>query len=811
MDNEQASKAGWLYDNPVYSDVEAKLRRFLVELGNDDKILGIQVCAYKDGQVIIDTAAGVLGKHDPRPVQPDSLFPVFSVTKGVTAGMVNHILNHTSGLPNALFDVIEDHSAYCDWDGCLKRIAMATPETEPGREQLYHYLSNGWLCGGIIEHASRKKFQDVLEEAFVRPLNIEGELYIGIPSGVESRLATLTIDTDDLRQLDPEAHPEWTFVPSSLTLTMVSNLIALMNTLEGRCAIGPGAGGNFSARAVARYYAALVDGGVVPPPHPSSSLPPLGSHPHHPTFPPKGTPFTSKDKMETKIFNNSKEKLHDTFLGSGDYKNLVSLDGTFGLALGLGFSRFQTPDGSVIGFGHSGLGGSIAYCDINNRFAISVTLNKLSMGALTGEIIRFVCSELQLPVPLGYTKPSSNKKPVCAYKDGQVIIDTAAGVLGKDDPRPVQPDSLFPVFSVTKGVTAGMVHWLADKGKLKLDENVANIWSEFGTNGKDQIKINHILNHTSGLANALPNITEDRTSYCDWDGCLKHITMATPETEPGCKQLYHYLSYGWLCGGIIEHASGKKFQDILEEVFVRPLNVEGELYIGIPSGVEYRIATPTIDTDDLRQLDPKAHPDWTHIPSSLTLDLISNIITLVNVPEVQCAIQPAGGGYFSARALARYYAALVDGGEVPPPHPSSSLPPLGSHPHHPTSLPKETSITPKDKLETKIFNNAKMELHDAFLGSGDNMNLVLPNGSFGLGFSLIQTSDGFGIGFGHSGLGGSTAYCDINNMFAISVTLNKLSTGALTGEIIRFICSQLELPIPLAYTKPSTDKKPVIN
>ena len=33
-----------------------------------------------------------------------------------------------------------------------------------------------------------------------------------------------------------------------------------------------------------------------------------------------------------------------------------------------------------------------------------------------------------------------------------------------------------------------------------------------------------------------------------------------------------------------QHASGKKFQDILEEALVRPLNVEGEFYIGIPPG-----------------------------------------------------------------------------------------------------------------------------------------------------------------------------------------------------------------------------------
>ncbi|CAK7354316.1 unnamed protein product [Dovyalis caffra] len=157
-----SANAQWIYDTPVHSDVEAKLRQILVELGNDDKILGIQVCAYKDGEVIIDTAAGVLGRYDPRPVQPDSLFHVFSVTKGIAAGMlhwlvdngyvaVHHVLNHTAGLQNALSNLRENPLLGTDWDECLKQMAMSTPETEPGQEQLYHYLSFGFLCGGIIE------------------------------------------------------------------------------------------------------------------------------------------------------------------------------------------------------------------------------------------------------------------------------------------------------------------------------------------------------------------------------------------------------------------------------------------------------------------------------------------------------------------------------------------------------------------------------------------------------------------------------------------------------------------------------------
>ncbi|KAD4178589.1 hypothetical protein E3N88_27180 [Mikania micrantha] len=393
---------------------------------------------------------------------------------------------------------------------------------------------------------------------------------------------------------------------------------------------------------------------------------------------------------------------------------------------------------------------------------------------------------------------------ICAYKDGQVIIDTAAGVLGKDDPRPVQPDTLFPVFSVTKGVVAGMVHFLADKGKLKLDDNVAKIWPEFGSNGKEHIKVNHILNHTSGLHNALHENAKDHLFICDWDGCLKGIEKVTPETEPGSEQMYHYLSYGWLCGGIIEHASGKQFQDVLEEAFVRPLNVEGEFYIKIPPGLDSRLATVTIDeTDELHKLDPAADP---RMPSSFTNTMVKNLIKLANMHEVRCSTEPAAGGNFSARAVARYYAALVDGGVVPPPHPSSSHPPLGSHPHHLNSPPKDKT----NQVGTKIFNTPKEKLHDAFLGIGDYKDLILPNGTHGLGFYRYLKADGSFIGFGHSGLGGCAAYCDINNRFSIAVNINKLSTGALTGEIIRFICSELDLPVPLFYAAASHDK-PKIN
>lgn len=83
---------------------------------------------------------------------------------------------------------------------------------------------------------------------------------------------------------------------------------------------------------------------------------------------------------------------------------------------------------------------------------------------------------------------------VCAYKDGKVVIDTAGGMLGRYDPRPVQPDSLFPVFSVTKGITAGMLHWLADNGYGTIFSILALLCVEvLSSSSSSKPCLNHVL------------------------------------------------------------------------------------------------------------------------------------------------------------------------------------------------------------------------------------------------------------------------------------------------------------------------------
>ncbi|KAJ9556269.1 hypothetical protein OSB04_010883 [Centaurea solstitialis] len=399
--------AEWIYDSPVNSHVESKLRTLLVKLRNDDKILGIQVCAYKDGEVIIDTAAGVLGNYDPSPVQPDTLFPVFSVTKGVTAGILHWLVDrglvkfeenvahiwpefssNRKDLIKVLFimyliihlvckmllaSLVQDNPMLlCDWDECLKRIATVAPETNPVNNS---YIITSHTVGSVVGSSSmhqRRSFKrSLLRLSFTRSTLVGSFIleslqawfnpsciFLFYVSCVESRLATLTLDTNDLSRFYEISSPRASSCSSSsfnsssiFQVDVLAGLVPLFNTLNVRPAILPAANGHFSARAL------------------PASMPPL-----------------------------STEKVFDSFLGLGDYKKLTFPDGKFGL----GFKRVCSTNGSLIGFGHAGLGGSTAYCDIGNRFAISVTLNKLSFGSVTRDIIQLVCSELELPIPEDY-------------------------------------------------------------------------------------------------------------------------------------------------------------------------------------------------------------------------------------------------------------------------------------------------------------------------------------------------------------------------------------------------------------------------
>src|SRR3712207_2326880 len=82
---------------------------------------------------------------------------------------------------------------------------------------------------------------------------------------------------------------------------------------------------------------------------------------------------------------------------------------------------------------------------------------------------------------------------VAAYREGVRVSGACPGRAAPASGRPVDGETLFTVFSTTKGITATCVHILAERGQLDYDAPVARYWPEFGAHGKERVTVRDAL------------------------------------------------------------------------------------------------------------------------------------------------------------------------------------------------------------------------------------------------------------------------------------------------------------------------------
>ncbi len=177
---------------------------------------------------------------------------------------------------------------------------------------------------------------------------------------------------------------------------------------------------------------------------------------------------------------------------------------------------------------------------------------------------------------------------VAAYLDGRLVIDAWAGVADETTGRPVDGNTLFTVFSTTKGIVATCIHLLADRGLLDYDAPIATYWPEFAVNGKARATVRHALTHQTGVPQMPVDVTPEL--LCDWDGMCRRLAGMAPLWEPGSQTGYHAYTFGWILGEIVRRVDGRSIADFVQQEICRPLDLDG-LFLGIPDAVEPRVAT----------------------------------------------------------------------------------------------------------------------------------------------------------------------------------------------------------------------------
>lgn len=343
---------------------------------------------------------------------------------------------------------------------------------------------------------------------------------------------------------------------------------------------------------------------------------------------------------------------------------------------------------------------------------------------------------------------------LAAYVDGELVVDAWAGIADPASQRPVTGDTLFPVFSATKGVAATLIHWLVERGQLTYDTPVAEVWPEFAAHGKAGITVRHVLNHTAGLPNIPMGI--GLPELLDWETMCRAMAELSPVSAPGTQMCYHAVTFSWLVGEVARRVDGRRFAQMLDEEICRPLNLTG-LFVGIPAEVEPRVAileevfapgqTPARPDDSV----PQSIPGW-----------MWPLVTWMNRPDVRRACIPASNGIMTARALARHYAALLPGGvggvELLPPERVRLA----------TQL-QVPSVNPAD--------GAQQRRGLGYLLGGD------PN--------LMGSRP---AAFGHGGYGGALGFADPDYRLAVGFTKNFYSPNNSASQVLCELRESLGIP-----------------
>jgi CubicO group peptidase (beta-lactamase class C family) len=246
---------------------------------------------------------------------------------------------------------------------------------------------------------------------------------------------------------------------------------------------------------------------------------------------------------------------------------------------------------------------------------------------------------------------------VAAYLDGRLVIDSWGGLADEETGRPVGPDTLFNMFSVTKPLAATSLHIQVARGLVDYDAHVTDYWPEYGANGKDTTTVRDILTHRAGIPQMPEGVTPDL--MCDWEWMTSEIAKLTPLAPPGEKALYLSMTFGWLVGEIVRRTdpARRTIGQFIREEIALPLNAP-DIWVGLPDAQAGRVAK-------LVNAAPPIPPEY--LPPLYTASMPPQVDLIPQVfeqPAVRRAVIAGVGGIFTARSCARFWAMIAQGGEL---------------------------------------------------------------------------------------------------------------------------------------------------
>jgi CubicO group peptidase (beta-lactamase class C family) len=327
---------------------------------------------------------------------------------------------------------------------------------------------------------------------------------------------------------------------------------------------------------------------------------------------------------------------------------------------------------------------------------------------------------------------------LAVYLDGQPVVDVWTGWSDRAGRVPWTADRAAMVFSATKGMTSTVIHRLVDRGLIDYDAPVADYWPEFGANGKSALTVREVMRHRAGLSGLRGATKED---------LLDHIVMeerlaAAPPGRLLGKPAYHALTFGWLMSGLARAVTGKGMRALIREELAEPLGTDG-MHLGRPAA-----EAPTRVAEIIMPQNIVGNPTFNYAATKLASQLSGGFRSMY-FEGVMAAVQgdiplldaemPAANGVVTARALARMFGAIANGGEI-----------------------DGTRFLSRELVAGLTGRRSRKR----------DRNILVPL-SFHLGYHSVPFGDVM-PGFGHVGMGGSFGWADPATGLAFAYVHNRL-------------------------------------
>ncbi|MBV6429755.1 MAG: Penicillin-binding protein 4* [Haliscomenobacter sp.] len=166
---------------------------------------------------------------------------------------------------------------------------------------------------------------------------------------------------------------------------------------------------------------------------------------------------------------------------------------------------------------------------------------------------------------------------VLVMRQGKVLFEKGYGLADLEKKTPITPSTAFNTGSISKTFVSNAILMLREEGKLSLDDPLETYFPEFkNPDIAKKVKIYHLLNHSSGLADSR-RVAEDSVFYLtakDEENFAPIKQNDTTYFEPGTRYRYSNPAFNGLAL-IIQQITGKRWQDFIIDRIFAPSGMTG--------------------------------------------------------------------------------------------------------------------------------------------------------------------------------------------------------------------------------------------